>query len=207
MTTIVFAEEIKKQCAFLEDDGYVFHHAANRIWYTKTDFVISFNYSAYDYIDVYALKATKRFNEVESALQLKDSHTIFILFNGADFPDRLTTSDNYHFEISDAAGVTAYASLIADFYKEKVQPFFAAFATIMAVNEWMASRPPAEYKELISPGENLMVLRRILIMYHGGNKEYADLLGKYKASLETKKDDSSSNKIYQYLIEMEKTLK
>lgn len=196
MTTIEFVEQIKKQCVFLEDDGYVFHHQPNYIWYTKEDFVISFNYLVYDFIDAYALMATRRFNEVENALQLKDDYTI-----------HTQTDGEFHVKISDTADVTTYAAGIAAFYKEKVQPFFETYATLSAVNDWIASKPVAEHQEMISSGEGLMVLRRILIMYYAGDKGYAELLEKYKAFLETKKTESSFNTIYQHLLEMEKEIK
>jgi hypothetical protein len=196
MTTIEFAEQIKKQCVFLENDGYVFHHQPNYIWYTKADFVISFNYLVYDFIDAYALMATKRFNEVENALRLKDEYTI------------LTQSEGeYHVKISDAGDVTTYVARIAAFYKEKVLSFFETYATLSAVNDWISAKPADEHQEMISSGEGLMVLRRILIMYHAGDKEYAALQEKYKAFLETKKTESPFNTIYQHLLEMEKAMK
>lgn len=207
MTTIEFAAEIKMQCAFLENEGYVFHHAANLIRYTNADSVISFNYASYDYIDVYALKASKRFHEIEETLKLKDSHTIYLMFKGADFPDRLTTKDHYHFEIRNAEDVSAWASLIADFYKEKVQPFFETYAAAPAVNDWITATPVPEHHKMISSDGDLMVLRRILMMYHAGDKGYEELLAGYKAYLETELNDSSSKKIYQHLVDMEKTLK
>jgi hypothetical protein len=208
MTITAFVQEIKEQCAFLESDGYVFHHQPNRVWYTKTNqIVISFNYLVYDFIDVYGLTASKRFDVIEDALQLKDSYTILTQLDGADFPGRLPTKNNYHFEISDSTHVAAYASLIADFYKEKVLPFFETYATASAVNEWIASKPVTEHQNMLSSDEDAMVLRRIMIMYHAGDKGYAELLGKYKAFLETRGNESPFNTIYQHLVEMEKTLK
>lgn len=216
----LFVELIKARCIFLEAQGYLFHHMPNCVWYEKSDptggYTISFNYLDYDTIDVYGLSACRRLNEVESVFQKsipgwpEDLPTIHTYFDGDSFrehihPELLPTSDNYHFQISDVASLASYAELIIAFYERQVLPFFETYATVKAIHEWVASKPVEQHKELLSSQENVMVLRRIIIMYLAGDQGYETLLNEYKTYLAAKEEQVFRH-IYEHLLKVEHQL-
>ncbi|MEO9511543.1 MAG: hypothetical protein ABJN84_02455 [Flavobacteriaceae bacterium] len=74
MDTILYVETIKKECAFLEKEGYTFTQLENNIYYTKeTDlegFRIRFSWLEYgDTFAVQGLTAEKRYNIIEQEIQ------------------------------------------------------------------------------------------------------------------------------------------
>ena len=70
----IYIQTIKKECAFLEKEGYVFNQLENNIYYTKEEetegFRIRFSWLEYgDRFVTQGLTTEKRFNVIEQEIQ------------------------------------------------------------------------------------------------------------------------------------------
>ena len=178
MNRELYIQTIKKECAFLEQEGYIFNQIENNIYYTKDSeaegFRISFSWLEYGQkFDTYGLTAEKRFNIVEQEIQkildgdLLNYYTIHksplvdyipncLKFSGTENKNRFVTNS-----IND---IESFAEFIKEFYSKTAFDFFENYKNIKTVNSQLKELLEAKkIQTLLTSMDNTTILRFYII--------------------------------------------
>jgi hypothetical protein len=138
MDTALYIQTIKKECAFLEQEGYTFSQLENNIYYTKETategFRIRFSWLEYgDKFTTQGLTAEKRFNIVEQEIhkilggELSNYYTIHKSPSVEYIPKGLGFTEiekNIRFESNTVSQIELFGAFVENFYKHDVVEFF-----------------------------------------------------------------------------------
>jgi|GEM_PF-3538386 len=138
MDTALYIETIKKECAFLEKEGYTFTQLENNIYYTKeTDsegFRIRFSWLEYgDTFAIQSLTAEKRFNIVEQEIQkilggkLDSYYTIYTSPSINNTPKGLEITNfenNTRYTTNTVNDIELFCDFLKSFYESDAIAFF-----------------------------------------------------------------------------------
>lgn len=148
MNTKLYIETIKKECTFLEKEGYIFTLLENNIYYSKKNnsegFRISFSWSEYgDKFTTQGLTAKKRFNIVENEIkkiltgELEDYYTIHKTLSTNYIPKELEfkeVGNNICFPTNTVENIKLFSQLLKIFYSKTVLEFFKYYEHISAID-------------------------------------------------------------------------
>lgn len=188
MNRELYIQEIKKECAFLEQEGYIFNQIENNIYYTKDleteGFRIRFSWLEYgEKFDTYGLTAEKRFNAVEEEIQkilggeLVNYYTIHKSPSVEYIPNALefSSSENKNrFVTNTVNDIELFGEFLRSFYLHDVINFYD------------------NYKEFIDVAKSYEKLEResisTLILNTGTDIFYRELVIKNKSKSENEND-------------------
>lgn len=134
----IYIQTIKKECAFLEKEGYVFNQLENNIYYTKEEetegFRIRFSWLEYgDSFITHGLTAEKRFNIIEQEIQkvLGDELTSYFTMYKNPLIDYIPTGlkfsseENQNRFVSNTVNdIEFFGEYVYAFYNNTVLDFF-----------------------------------------------------------------------------------
>jgi hypothetical protein len=173
----LFIENIMSELPFLLADGYLLREVDRNIWFEKqTDFAgfrISFNYTEYgEAFHLSGLKASKRFNEIESVLQkvlggnLNDYYTIYTNPDENTIPPGISytkTENNFHFEIKETSDLHLFFRGMESFYQEMALPFYKCYESLNLVNGRIKELNNEHLSKFINNNNNLLFSRVFVI--------------------------------------------
>lgn len=178
MNRELYIQTIKKECAFLEQEGYFFNQIENNIYYTKDleteGFRISFSWLEYgDKFTTQGLSAKKRFNIIEEEIQkvlggeLVNYYTIHKSPLVDYIPQSLEFTEsekNIHFVTNTVNDIELFAKLIKEFYSKTAFDFFERYKNIDAVNSQLKELLEAKkIQTLLTSIDNTTILRFYVI--------------------------------------------
>ncbi|MBB1193578.1 hypothetical protein DNC80_07840 [Flavobacterium sp. SOK18b] len=148
MNRELYINTIKKECAFLEQEGYIFNQIENNIYYTKDSeregCRISFSWLEYgDKFDSYGISAEKRFNIIEQEIQkiLGGSLLNYYTIHKSPLVDyipnclKFSGTENKNCFITNSVNdIELFAELIKEFYSKTAFDFFESYKNIDTVN-------------------------------------------------------------------------
>ncbi|MCU0417321.1 MAG: hypothetical protein MUE33_09050 [Cytophagaceae bacterium] len=174
----LYIQTVKKECDFLEREGYIFNQIENNIYYTKDleteGFRISFSWLEYgDKFATQGLSAKKRFNIVEQEIQkilggeLVNYYTIHKSPIVEDIPKELeftVNEKNIRFVTNTVNDIELFAKLIKEFYSKTVFDFFESYQNIDTVNSQLKELLEAKkIQTLLTSIDNTTILRFYVI--------------------------------------------
>lgn len=141
MNRELYIQGIKKECAFLEQEGYFFNQKENNIFYTKESetegFRIRFSWLEYgDKFVSHGLTAEKRFNIIEEEIQkllggelenyytIHKSPSIDCIPNGLEFTE---AENNIRFVVNTVNDFVLFGEFVKIFYQHDVIKFFTTY--------------------------------------------------------------------------------
>jgi hypothetical protein len=183
MNRELYIKTIKKECAFLEAEGYTFNQVDTNFFYTKNTedegFRIRFSWLEYgDTFVTHGLTAEKRFNIIEQEIQkilggnLVNYYTIHKspLMDNDYIPKGLEfqmSGENFRFETNTIKDIELFGEYLRSFYFQDVIKFYS------------------NYKEFIEVAKSYEKLEResisILILNTGNDIFYRELVIKNKS--------------------------
>ncbi len=178
MNRELYIQTVKKECAFLEQEGYLFNQIENNIYYTKEldteGFRISFSWLEYgDKFTTQGLSAEKRFNIIEQEIQkisgrhLANYYTIHksplvdYIPKGLEFTE---DEKNIRFVTDSVNDIELFAELIKVFYSKIAIVFFENYKNINAINSQLKELlEEKKIQTILTSMDNTTILRFYVI--------------------------------------------
>lgn len=205
MDTALYIKTIKKECAFLEKEGYTFTQLENNIYYTKeTDsegFRISFSWLDYgDKFVTQGVSAKKRFDIVEEEIfkvlggKLEDYYTIRMRPLISSIPKDLEftkSENNIHFETNTVNDIQLFCDFIKSFYESDVIPFFDNYKNFTKTAELYEKLEREKISSLIVNNGTDIFYRELVIKNKANSIDENDFVEMVITELESLKTNST----------------
>nr|WP_319399908.1 hypothetical protein [uncultured Carboxylicivirga sp.] len=200
----IFSENIQESFNWLIELGYKFKQIDTNIYFERLKkdeaFAIGFSWSEYSRILVNGVTFYKRFDVVENILHEVNNgvqdYTIKQQWQG-DVPqefDKVKEQDYFSnaFYISNISEIRIFSSTLKKVYNEEVTGFLDNFKTLQDVLGWLGENDIQKHSDLLVANNNLMMLRKLVIMKEGHSPEYEDLYKRYSSFLKKKQAEGES---------------
>lgn len=191
MNRVLYIQTIKKECAFLEQDGYIFNQIENNICYTKDleteGFRISFSWLEYgDKFVTQGLTVEKRFNIVEWEIQkvlggelvnyytIHKSPSVDIDYIPKEL-EYLIQGDNIRFNLNTVNDIELFGELVKVFYSKTALDFFKNYENLDTVNKQLKELLVAkQIQTVLTSIDNTTILRFYVIAVISVNNPIKD---------------------------------
>jgi hypothetical protein len=104
--------------------------------------------------------------------------------------------DKQHFSnaffISDTTEIDILSTAFKKFYNTEVLSFFDKYKNLANVLDWLSENEIQKHADLLVVNNNLMMLRKLIIMKECHSPEYEDLYNRYSSFLKKKQDEGES---------------
>lgn len=209
MNRELYIETIKKECFFLEQEGYVFNQLENNIYYTKESqtegYRIGFSWVEYGHkFATQGLSAKKRFNIVEQEIQkilggeLTDYYTIHITPSVEYIPKGLEfigLEKNIRCETNTVNDIVVFTEFLSRFYSSDVIYFFSNYKDFMSVVKSYEKLGREKISSLILNTGTDIFYRELVIKNKSGSKDERDFAKLVIDELEPLKSNSTFRRI------------
>ncbi len=209
MNTELYIKTIRNECAFLEQEGYIFSQLENNIYYAKeTDtegFRISFSWVEYgDKFNTQGVSARKRFNIVEQEIQkviggeLKNYYTIHkspsidLIPEGLDFTEN---GKNICFVSNTVNDIKLFGEFVLNFYKSEVISFYNQYQNFIDAAKSYEKLEREKISTLILNTGTDIFYRELVIKNKSKAKDENDFVNMVVNELEPMKTNSTFSKI------------
>lgn len=211
MNRELYIQTIRKECAFLEDEGYTFKQIDMNIFYTKDTndkgFRIAFSWLEYgDKFVTHGLTAEKRFNIVEQEIQkildgdLNNYYTIYK--NPAVDVDYLPQDleyemrgENFRFVSNTVKDIQLFSAFVKSFYKNDVVKFFNNYNEFIDVAKSYENLEREKISTLIINTGTDIFYRELVIKNKSKAHDENDFVKMVISELEPMKSNSTFGKI------------
>lgn len=209
MDTALYIQTIKKECAFLEKEGYQFNQVDRNIYYTKNTetegFRISFSWLEYgDKFDTYGITAEKRFNVVEEEIhkilggELENYYTIHSTPSFEYLPDGLKFSGSENkncFATNTINDIELFGEFIKSYYQSDVITFFNNHKEFIETAKFYEKLEREKVSTLILNTGTDIFYRELVIKNKSRAKDENDFAQMVITELEPMKSNSTFGKI------------
>ena len=209
MNRKLYIETIRKECAFLEHEGYSFTQLENNIYYIKkTDsegFRISFSWLEYgDKFDTQGVSARKRFNIVEQEIQkvigggLENYYTIHKSPTVDKIPNELEIKmdgTNLRFVSNTVKDIELFSFFLKSFYRNDIITFFNDYKEFSDVAKSYEKLEREKISTLIINTGTDIFYRELVIKNKSKANDEGDFAEMVFNELEPLKDKSTFSRI------------
>lgn len=220
MNTALYIETIKKECVFLEKEGYTFTQLENNIYYTKETnsegFRIRFSWLEYgDKFTTQGLTAEKRFNIVEQEIQkvlggeLDTYYTIFKAPSINYIPKGLEFTEiekNIRFTANTVNDIELFSEFIKSFYQGDVVAFFDNHKEFTKTAKLYEKLEREKISSLIINNGTDIFLRELVIKNKSKAIDESDFVEMVVAELESLKTNSTFAKLLENFNHLQSNL-